>query len=359
MAFWRVFSVSTLDWSTKVRVTPASFPWGRALNGGKGGSATFKLGDPAVAETANTTTLAPWSRMLVAEYSGLIVYAGLITGTEYDRDSQTLTVTHEDLWAVMSRRLMAGLVANGVQTTALVYTGVTLAQLAKLAVYQGNDDAARFNLPIALPTDETGTVAQTYYGYHLPTVASVLNDLIGTEGGPDLDFFPRWRTDDSVEWLMRSGVVTDGQWEWDVTAPKSQASGLKERRDGTQMANRVVALGEGSEKNMILRVDDASATSSFLPLDAVTTYKDETSGTRLEARGRADRRARDEPTTQVSMDVQMDADFAVYMLRLGGTVKWKTQGDPYFPDGWKSSRLIEFSGDLTDKVHLEFQTVGG
>ncbi|WP_456505779.1 hypothetical protein [Arthrobacter sp. UYCu723] len=325
------------------------------MNGGKGGSATFKLGDPAVAETANTTTLAPWSRMLVAEYSGQIVYAGFITGTEYDRDAQTYTVTHEDLWAVLARRLMADTVSDGLQTRALVYTGVTPVQIAKNAVYQSNDDAVRFALPIALPADETGTVARTYYGYHLPTVASVLSDIMDDEGGPDIDFFPRWYGDDQVEWLMRVGANTDGQWEWDVTAPKSQASGLKERRDGSQMANRIAAIGEGSEKKMLVSVADGSAGSTFLPLDASPSYKDETEQGKLAARARADLAARSKPTTQVSMDVQMDADFAVYMLRLGGTVRWKTQGDPYFPDGWKSSRLIEFSGDLTNKIHLEFQ----
>jgi hypothetical protein len=355
---WRIWSVSTLDWRTRVRVEPESFPWARALNGSKGGSASFKLGDPLVAETANTSTLAPWERMLVAEYQGLIVYAGFITGTEYDRDSQTLTVTHEDLWAVLSRRLMADTVSNGVQTRALVYTGVTLNHLARGAVFEANNDAARFNLPISIPVPSAGSVSQTYHGYSLPTAASVLNDIMDTEGGPDIDFFPRWYGDDQFEWLMRVGEVSDVSWEWDVTAPKSLASGLRERRDGSNMANRIAAVGEGSEKNMLVAVVDGSAGSSFLPLDASPSYKDESSQSRLAARARADLAARSKPTKQVSMDVLMDDnDFAVHMLRLGGTVRWKTQGDPYFPNGWKSSRLIEFSGDLSKKVHLEFQEV--
>lgn len=355
---WRVWSVSTSDWQSKVQVTPSAAPWARALNSGKGGSTDFRVGDPRVAETATPTTLAPWSRLLVMEFFGQIVYAGFITGASYDRDTGTVSVTHEDAWSLWRKRVMANIVANGVQATELVFNSVSLANLVKQAFYQGQNDAARFNFPIVLPPDEAGPVSKTFEGFQLPTVASVVEDVMNTEGGPDVDLFPRWRDDGSIEWFLRMGNLTDGLWSWDLAAPKSQASGLKFRQDGSQMANRIIAVGEGSEKNMLLQVADGSASSSFLPLDAVANYKDEKDNDALAARARADLAARGKPTEQVSMDVQMDGDFTVDMLRLGGTVNWRVQGDPYLGTGWRSSRLIEFSGDLTDKIHLEFQPIG-
>jgi hypothetical protein len=355
---WRIWSVRTDDWETKVRVIPSDFKWTRTLNAGAGGSATFEVGDPEVAETANRSTLSPWSRMLVAEYQGLIVYAGFITSVDYDRDTKVTTVTHDDFWAILARRIMVSILEFGVEKTKLIYTGVSLTDLIKQALYQGQNDAARFNLPLVLPADAAGPESRTYDGYQLPTVASVIEDIMDTEDGPDVDFFPRWFGSGQVEWYLRMGNLTDGEWSWDVTAPESQVSGLKERRDGALMANRVVAIGEGSEKKMKIAITDGSATSSFLPLDVATSYKDEKSPTRLAARARADRKVREQPTEQVSMDVQMDPDFAVHELRLGGTVKWHTLGDPYLADGWHESRLIEFSGDLSEKIHLEFQTVG-
>lgn len=355
---WRYWSVRTNDWSTKVRVYPTAFSWGRALNAGKGGTASFLPGELIASnetQTATPTNLAPWSRMLVAEWQGLILYAGFITGTEYDRGTQQVSVSMAELHEVLGRRLMADTVSAGVQTRALVYTGVTLVQLAKNAVVEGNNDATRFNLPIALPADEVGTVNRTYEGHELPTVASILNDLMGTEGGPDIDFFPRWRTDDSVEWLMRVGANVDGAWSWDVTAPQSGVTGLRYRTDGARMANRIAAVGEGSGKNMLVSVVDGSNGSSFLPLDASPAFKDEHNQARLDARARAELAARGVPTKQVSMDVFMDEDFAAHQLRLGGTVSWYMKGDPWIPDGWHASRLVEFSGDMTAKVHLEFQ----
>lgn len=354
---WRIFSVSTADWETKVLVTPSDFKWTRALNAGAGGSATFEVGDPDVAETANRSTLAPWSRMLVAEFQGLIVYAGFITAVDYDRDTQTLSVTHDDFWAILARRIMVNILEFGVEKTKLVYNNVSPVNLIKQALYQGQNDAARFNLPLVLPPDQAGSEDRTYNDYHLPTVAEVIEDIMGTEDGPDFDPFPRW-LGDQVEWYIRMGNLTDGAWSWDVTATESQVSGLKERRDGELMANRVIAIGEGSEKKMKVSVTDGSASSPFLPLDAATSYKDEESRTRLAARARADRKTREKATEQVSMDVEMDDDFAVHELRLGGTVSWHMQGDPYLADGWHHSRLVEFSGDLSNKIHLEFQAVG-
>jgi hypothetical protein len=354
---WRVWSLSTLDWSTRVEVSPAVFPWARALNGGKAARATFKLGDPKVAETATAENLEPWERMLVLDYQGLIVYAGFITDTEYDRDTQTRTVDHEDLWTVLKRRVAADRPSDpGVAGRPLIYSGVSQIQLVKNVLVEGTNDAVRYQLPIMAPEESTGNFSRRYDGYQLPMVDAAIRDILDTENGPDLDFFPRWYGEDQFQWLMRVGDVSDGQWEWDVTARESPASGLKERRSGQQMANRVIAVGEGSGEDMLTAVADGSATSSFMPLDAVTSYKDESDPGRLAARARADLAARSKPTKQVSMDVLMDDnDFAVHMLRLGGTVRWKTQGDPYFPDGWKSSRLIEFSGDLSKTIHLEFQ----
>jgi hypothetical protein len=353
---WRVYSVSSADWSSKVLVSPESMPWTRALNTGSGGEAIFYCDDPEVAETVNETTMAPWKRILVMEYFGIVIYAGFIIDTDYDHTDRVLRVAHEDVWSVLIRRIMAGLVADGVQATQLVYPNTTLKTLAKQAVFQGQNDAARFNLPIALPSDVGGGVNRTHKGYQLPTVSSILADLIDDEDGPDIDFAPRWFGDGQLEWEMRAGAVNTGLWEWDVTAEESTASGLKYKTDGTLMANRVVAVGEGSEKKMLLSVVDQSATSDFLPLDALVQHKEKGKAFELPSVARGYLAAHNKPTRQVSMDVLMDEDFSVNMLQLGGTVRWKVEKDPFLADGWRNSRLIEYSGDLTDKVHLEFQT---
>jgi hypothetical protein len=355
---WRVFSVSTSDWQTKVQVVPTTAPYARAMGTGRQEQMVFDVLDPKNAKKINETTTAPWERLLVMEFLGQIIYAGFITDADYDRDAGTVTVYHEDTFSLWRKRIMAGTVADGMQSgPALVFNNVTLPTLVKQAFYNGQNDAARFNVPIVLPADVAGTQSRKYDPWELPTVASVVEDLMSTEGGPDIDLFPRWRDDGSLEWFLRMGDLTEGAWSWDVSAPLSRVSGFKMRKSGDNMANRIIAVGEGSEKKMLLSVQDGSATSSFLPLDVVKSYKDEKVQANLEARARADLAACSKPTEQVSMDVEMGDNFTADMLRLGGTVTWRLQDDPFLGTGGRTARLIEFSGDLTNKIHLEFQTV--
>jgi len=354
---WRVFSVSTSNWTSKIELTPSASTWGRALGSGKGGSTEFKVRDPFVAETATETNLAPWKRMIVMDFYGIIIYAGFITGYSVDRDAGSVSVTHEDLYSVFKKRVMADILSDGVQSRpGLSYSSASLSMLIKQAIYQGQNDAARFNLPIVLPADAVGGYSRSYDPWNLPTVESVLDDLTSTENAPDMDLAPRWTDSGSIEWVLLSGNLTSGAWSWALDTPLTTASNLKVRRDGSGMANRIAAVGEGSEKKMLLSVADGSATSDFLPLDKVVSYKDEKVQANLAARARADLAKFSRATEQVSMDVQMDADFSVNQLSLGGTVNWHVKDDLFLAPGWRSSRLIEYSGDLSLNVHLEFQS---
>jgi hypothetical protein len=354
---WRVFSVSTNDWSSKIELAPSASTWARALGSGKGGTTDFKVRDPFVAETATETNLAPWKRMIVMDFYGVIIYAGFITGYSVDRDTATVSVTHEDIYSIFAKRVMADILSDGVQArAALAYSGVSLSNLIKQAVYQGQNDAARFNLPIVLPADASGGYSRSYDPWNLPTVASILDDITSTENAPDMDLAPRWTGSGSIEWVLLSGNLTSGTWSWALDTPLTTASGLKVRRDGSGMANRVAAVGEGSEKKMLLSVADGSASSDFLPLDKVVSYKDEKVQADLAARARADLAKFSRVTEQVSMNVQMNADFSVDQLSLGGTVNWHVKDDLFLAPGWRSSRLIEYSGDLSLFVHLEFQS---
>ena len=132
---YRVFSVSTANWQSKAQMFPSKAPWARAFNTGRGGTMEFRVNDPKVSKTATPTYLAPWKRLLVIEDYGQIVYAGFITGELYDHDKGIVTVTHEDLWTLLKKRLMASLVSSGMATTALIYTGVTQTDIAWKAIY--------------------------------------------------------------------------------------------------------------------------------------------------------------------------------------------------------------------------------
>lgn len=357
---WRLFSVSTDTWGDKVEL-PADDPnGGRALNTGAAGTTIFRVGDPSVAEVITEATVAPLERALVAEWDGVVVYAGLILDVDEDHDAKTLTVTHSDIWWLWQFRHVLAMHGAGAQTLPpLVFNG-SLATIAKYVILEGADaaPAARYQLPIVWPADEAGPDSRTYYGYKFPSVADSLDELIKTDGGPDVDFAPRWSSAGKLEWVMRSGTLTIGLWEWDTTADKSGVSKLRVKTSGAKVTNKVIGTGEGSERSLLVKAEESFAGSLSPALERVVSYQDISDINQLAARARADLATANDPTQQMSFTITTEDDVKVSDLVLGGTARVKTKGVRFLADGWSDWRLIQFDFDRTS-VSLQFQQQGG
>ncbi|WP_426302778.1 hypothetical protein [Arthrobacter sp. R-11] len=333
--------------------------WARAKNEGRSGNASFKLGDPAVAEAATYWNLFPLQRALVLEWDDVVVYAGIIDDVDYDFDSKTLDLVHKDLWSVWPFRYALAVHGAGAQSTKLVYNNLTLATLAKRAVFEGQNSlpSSQYQLPIVYPADATGTHDETWYGYHFKKVSDILDEIIKTEGGPDIDFAPRWAADGSLEWVMRTGDLSGATWEWDLSQLRPEVKGAKLKISADDMVTRVIGTGEGSEKKVLTASAEATD-STIIGRERVTSFQGEASLTRLQARTRADLEATRVSVQQPGFSVRADGVVPVSALQLGGTVWWHVQDDPYIPFGWKDEELIEFSGDLSNRVKLSLQRKG-
>jgi hypothetical protein len=178
----RFFSVSTANWADKLELPAFEFSAGRMLNGSRGGSATFKVNDPKVSKAITATSIALLERVIVAEEDGNAVYAGIILDVEEDLDAGTVTVQHEDAaWWILARRYLLNVRGEGAPAGGpITYNNRTLASLAFLVVAKGMDGgpADRYNLPIVLTADVTGTHSRTYEGYNFWTVERALQEII-------------------------------------------------------------------------------------------------------------------------------------------------------------------------------------
>lgn len=358
---WKLFSVSTDTWGDKIELPADSPNGGRALNTGAAGQTVFHVADPSVAEVVTETSVAPLERALVMEWDGTVVYAGLILDVDDDQDAGTVTVQHTDLWWIWQFRHVLSMHGAGAESLPpLVYVDASLATIAKYAVMEGNDAApsARYALPIVWPTDVAGTERRAYYGYKFPSVADALDELIKTDGGPDIDFAPRWSSSGKLEWVMRAGSLTDGLWEWDTTADKSGVSKLRVKTSGAKVTNKVIGTGEGSERNLLVKAEESMSSSVFPALERVVSYQGISDRDQLAARARADLATSDEPTQQLSFTISTEGDVKVSDLILGGTARVKTKGVMFLADGWSDWRLIQYDFDLTT-ISLQFQQQGG
>lgn len=360
---YRVWSVSTTSWSDRVPLNEQSCTWATALNEGRSGQAQFQLGDPAVAQAFDEGLLSPLSRVLIVEWEGTPLYGGIILTSDYDRDTRVLTLTHIDaIWWILARRHVLASRGSDAPAHDLLWSKLTYGTLVNRAITHAQNGGAGYNLPIIIPGDDAGVHSLPLHGYHMPIASEVIVDITAKEMGPDVSFRPRWTASGSVEFVRTSSPFDSTAYDvydFHVGAPESGVTGLKWKVDASNVTNRLFALGEGSEKNMLVEVV-SDTYSPYLALERSKAFKDEPDRNDLRSLAVEELATANSPTVQVSMDVPAAGSPDVSQLRLNSLIRWIVMDDPFFEPGWKTGRVIEFSGDTTSsKVHLEFQPLGG
>lgn len=360
---FKAFVCDTVSGDVRSVLPVSAFSWGRLLNGGASGSATVQLRDPVVSALAVRSLTVPVSNTLVLERDGVVLFAGLIWSRGYSHATGELTLDLQDLWSVWSRRLAGDASASVMADVNLVYSALSPATIAKRVITEGITGPADSNrpLPITFPADVAGSMSRTYYGYHFATVAEVLDDLMNEDNGPDIDFLPRW-VSGKLNWLMRAGTegtpkLSSGSWDWNLSAPDAGPTRLTLVEDAAKLTTNAVSLGEGMERKMLTR-SNRIINPIYPSLQMVTAHKTESNTTRLTARANSDLKTYGKPTEQWAFDIMASGTPSVADLQLGGTVRVFSKGDPWVPDGWNDNRLIGFSGDLTERVSLQFQPMG-
>lgn len=354
---WTVWCCDTATGEKLGTLPASSFSWQRVLNSGGSGQATFPLGDPLFRELDMRSRTGLVRRTLVAEWDGEPVYAGIIWKRSYSRDSQTLTVEHSDLWSILSRRLMVSQNTTGVEKTRIEFRNISVSTVVKKTVQTGTAD-----LPMVYWSDFSGGRKAVFEGYMLKSVADALQDQIDQPEGPDVDFRPIWGPN-GLQWQMRSNEQF-GTYTWNMSAGQTGVSGITVTEDGAKLSNNVFAIGQGTEQDSIIRANPAAST--FPLLQSTESHKDEADVAKLDGFVQEAQRVYSTPTEQWSFDILASGgngdtsdQTRVTDLRLNGALSLYSAGDPWIPDGTSTHRLIQYSGDLGEKVKLEFQPTGG
>lgn len=356
---WNVWVVNTVNGARRQKLPVSAFPWDRVLNGAGSGSATIQLRDKVTSQLPYMDLTLPLSRTFVLSWNETAVYAGIVWSREYDRDAGTMTVTLSDVWSILAARLALNRGATDIANSILTWSGLSLATLCSKVVQAGfqlpsND----WLVPIVYPSDVSGAGSKTWYGYDFPVVADVLTDLMGEQNGPDVDFVPQWSAgnDPRLQWVMRTGALSAGAWEWNLAAEKSGVTGLKWKQDASKVTTSGIGRGEGSEKNVIHKRVQADGLGYALERVVSSNLK---TVAEVESHARGYLATYQTPTEQWSMGIQANGHVPVTGLQLGGRVRLWSKGDPVISDGLHVHRLIQYSGDLGLSVNLGIQTVGG
>lgn len=344
--------------------------WARVLNGSETAAVTLKR-DEAHGLSARTRDdfrqkVTPARMSLVIDWDGIPLWAGPIWNTS--RAASSVAVSASGLLNVFTRRkAIDPLSATPYASQTLSYTGLSLGTIAKRLV-QFSLARTGGTLPIVFQGDESGAAAshdRTYLGSDLGTIADLLGNLTGVEGGPDIDFRPQWVDSNrsAIQWAMLFGtqaspLLTSGnEITWDASAPQSSVKDIAVKEDASAMATDEWSKGAGSDADTLI---SHASSSTYIDLgwpllENEADYTTVTDQGTLDAHAAGDLTAYGQATEQWDMSVDALADPQLGSYELGDLASVHVQDDWWLPDGDYGMRIVGYSGDASMTVKLALQ----
>lgn len=349
---WQAYSIVSVTGAILDRVPASDLSWARALSAGADGSITVPRDEIKVSDAAFDDLFAHWKRTIVLEHDGVVRFAGLINA-EPEISGRSVTFGLTDLWGLWSRRGAWDHNAPSIAGWTQTYSGLSLRTLAKRAVQRGTTgpSAPPIALPITLEADVSGSHERSYFGYHMETVADVLDDL--ALEGVKIDFAGRWLSG-AFDWEMRTDP-TPTIHEWHVTAALGGGvSKFSRNADGAKMTNNSIFVGEGAEVEMLVR-NQADESSDLPLLERIDARKYVTDVNQLQNLANEGAVVYGPPTDAWSFEVMIDGDPKISAVKLGDTARLWFSGHWRIPDGMYDRRITKIEGSLGNKATITVQ----
>lgn len=356
-------------WKRRMELPFISGSWERKRNGGAGGQVVVPT-QATEFEGTQRLPVWPWQSWIVIEWKAHntntwhMVYAGVITEAAYDWAAKKLTLSHTDIWQLWAHRIVTTDRTNTIASSKVAWSGLSAGTLIKRIVQNATSpygSPMMYAMPMVYPSDAAGTQALDVYGYSFEKASDLINDIITDENGPDIDFRPRWSSNDTLEWVLEVNANKRILAEYNLGAEQSNVLGMTYRLNGAGLCEKMYGAGEGSERRTLVRQSD-NETTEYLAMEDSVKFSSVTSLTRLQSMTTAARQARDGAIRQTEFTVFVDNEQPLNALALGGSIRWYSEEakDPWLLSGWHELELIGFSGSLTsESINLTTQEMEG
>lgn len=200
-------------------------------------------------------------RLLIIEREGVPVWAGPIWAAGYNDDNQTRDVRAADLGSYWRKRIVYNTTTYTTQNpTAIAQTLVNNAQ----AIEGGNVNVTVVRQIDSAYTEPTVTLAVD--AFELRTVGETVEELAKAETGFEYDYAYAWNTGGTLDIAMQLAYPRRGRnfnESGHVFELGRNIISFTWPSDGTRVANRVYATGNGEGDSMLISV--ASDTYQLLP----------------------------------------------------------------------------------------------
>lgn len=360
---WTHYICATRTGERLTQVEPTAGSFTRKMNGIGSGrhkfvSSTLGAGASVNARRSSRVDLTrTWSRTLVQCWDDKPIYAGIIVGKSVGADGQVELATVEFRELLKYRTTFGISGYNGKDDEQLLLKSQTLASIAGYLIWdvmQG--PTANWQLPLILPPrDINGPHDRTYHEFNLPVIESELTAIQDTLSGPDVDFEPSWAADGSLQWTARVGDLSGNMLEWNLGVPQPGLTDFTFQEDGNKQGNVFYAVGNGSDRDMLLATSSTLLSPEEPALERFVRYSQVKQIDVLQRRANEQIRVYRSPTRQYQFSVQADGTPGAKQLKLGQTLRTYLVDHDWIADGWVENRLIGFSGDLSNTIKLQLQ----
>lgn len=299
----------------------------------------------------------PARTALYALRDGRPVYGGIVWTSDCD-NGESVALGSADWWSYFDHRRVVPLLSSAnppvteVASLDVAFTQVDQNDIARQLVTLAQSHSGG-DIGIVADAVNSGVLRdRTWHGYELADVGQALKQLSEVEGGPDILFTVAANLDNNGRPIrqMRIGNPHLGQ----TGSPfvfESGANILSYRfpSDGTRMATRAYALGEGSERGAIIAAteDNDTIANGWPLLESDANYSTVTEAATLQAHAVADRYAGRLPVVLPTLTVTGDG-----ANRFGQRI-WPAIGE-YSPgdDALVAIRDRFFSQGLTVRMRI-------
>lgn len=337
--------------------------WSEALNGAGSVQCTVPLNTPE-AQALDLRNAAAGAKSFLAAVDGdTVLQAGPIW--RHEVAGNQLVLSAGGLWSYWDHRLVLPYPSTDPTSPAADTNLVgSLQAIARAWVAQARA-WPNGSVPVVLPDAIAGSNVRNELGANLAKIGTRLEQLADVEGGPDVQFVPRFTSDKmGVEWVMRIGTpakpLLSGVREpvFDLSAPKGSVSDVRVMSDFSGVATHVFAAGGRQDDRVVIASADTGLSAFGYPVlervDAshTTVVEQETMqkhADSLAARSRG-------PVTGMTFDHQFSQRPFLNEFGLGDFVKVVYREHLYLGSGDVRMRVVGRSGRLgSDRVSVTLQ----
>jgi hypothetical protein len=326
---------------------------------------------PVSSQAARNEFIAPYRRGVVLMWDGAPVVAGFI-GMRKDSYADTSFDLISPMDLLGSRYVVRegtfGRDHGSTTSDAMRFSGMSLRAIACEIGLLATEEKQGGHLPIDWQYQgETGSSERTYHGYNVAngSAKKLLTEISNVDGGPDMQFRP-YMSDNRLRWSFEAGSDSDpylGQSGVIPTLTWFEGGGTIER---VQVAHgapvmRVYGTGSGQDEGTLC-CEAADMTlcrrrDPFPVIETTVGSSDWDNAALVASHARAVLESSKRPRVQVTGQVFAgDSGNPVVpgLVWPGQRVDVAIDGYPTLPDDVYGLRLMEMSGDLTDRVKLTF-----